>query len=62
MLSRHRDLDTAKQFFAQSAEVVEHVSGRVTTDGHDASPCTMHETLGLDVGHRCSPYKSNVIE
>jgi transposase-like protein len=35
---------------------------RVTTDGHDAYPRAIHETLGPGVQHRCSRYKNNRIE
>jgi putative transposase len=62
MLSMHRDLDAAKRFFAQSVEVVGHGPERVTTDGHDAYPRAIRETLGPGVVHRCSRYKNNVME
>ncbi len=65
MLSIHRDMDAAKRFFAQSREVVGHGPERVTTvttDGHDAYPRAIRETLGPEVDHRCSRYLNNVIE
>ena len=62
MLSMHRDLEAAKRFFAQSVEVVGHQPERVTTDGHDAYPRAIGETLGPEVDHRCSQYKNNVME
>jgi transposase-like protein len=62
LLSVHRDLEAAKRFFAQSVEVVGHTPERVTTDGHDAYPRAIRETLGPEVVHRCSRYKNNVME
>lgn len=62
MLSVRRDLEAAKRFFAQSVEVVGHKPERVTTDGHDAYPRAIRETLGPEVDHRCSRYKNNVME
>ncbi len=35
---------------------------RVTTDGHDASPRVIRETLGDAVTHRTSRYLNNRIE
>ncbi len=62
MLRIHRDMDAAKRFFAQSVEVVGHRPEQVTTDGHDAYPRAIRETLGPEVVHRCSRYKNNVME
>jgi len=62
MLSMHRDMDAAKRFFTQAREVVGHEPAQVTTDGHDAYPRAIRETLGPEVVHRCSRYKNNVIE
>ena len=62
MLSLYRDMDAAKRFFAQSVEVVGHAPVHVTTDGHDAYPRAIRETLGPEVIHRCSRYKNTVIE
>jgi len=62
MLSMHRDMDAAKRFVAQSVEVVGHGPERVTTDGRDAYPRAIRETLGPEAVHRCSRYKNNVIE
>jgi transposase-like protein len=62
MLSVHRDLEAAKRYFAQSVKVVGHGPERVTTDGHDAYPRAIRETLGAEVIHRCSRYKNNVME
>ena len=46
MLSERRDMDAAKRFFARSLEVVGHAPEKVTTDGHDAYPRAIRETLG----------------
>jgi transposase-like protein len=62
MLSPTRDMEAAKRFFARSREVVGHGPEQVTTDGHDAYPRAIRETLGPEVVHRCSRYKNNVME
>jgi transposase-like protein len=62
MLSRTRDMDAAKRFFARSRKVVGHAPEKVTTDGHDAYPRAIRETLGEQVIHRCSQYMNNRIE
>ncbi len=62
MLSAHRDMDAAKRFFARSLEVVVHAPEQVTTDGHDAYPRAIRETLGEGVVHRCSRYMNNRME
>jgi putative transposase len=62
MLSEHRDMAAAKRFFTSALEVAELAPERVTTDGHDAYPRAIRETLGKDVTHRCNPYLNNRIE
>jgi transposase-like protein len=62
MLSLHRDLDAAKRVFTRSLAVVGHTPEKVTTDGHDAYPQAIRETLGERVVHRCSRYMNNHIE
>jgi putative transposase len=62
MLSARRDMAAAKRFFARSLEVVGHVPEKVTTDGHDAYPRAIRETLGEHVIHRTSRYLNNKIE
>jgi hypothetical protein len=47
-----RDMEAAKRFFKQAADVVGHAPERVTTDGHDSSPRAIRETLGSDVLQR----------
>ncbi len=61
-LSERRDLDAAKRFFTQAVATMGQAPDRVTTDGHDAYPRAIRETLGPDVTHRCSPYLNNRIE
>jgi len=39
--------------------VVGHAPDKVTTDGHDAYPRAIRETLGPDVPHRTSRYMNN---
>jgi transposase-like protein len=62
LLSERRDMDAAKRFFRQAAEVVGRIPEKVTTDGHDAYPRAIRETLGEDVVHRYSRYLNNKIE
>ena len=61
MLSEHRDMDAAKRFFKGALEIAEQAPERVTTDGHDAYPRAIRETLGEEVTHRCNPYLNNRI-
>ncbi len=62
LLSERRDMDAAQQFFHQALAVVGKAPDRVTTDGHDAYPCAIRETLGAAVGQRTSRYKNKRIE
>ncbi len=55
-------MDAAKRFFTAALEVAEQPPERVTTDGHDAYPRAIRETLGEEVAHRCNPYLNNRIE
>ncbi len=61
-LSETRDMDAALQFFRQAVAPVGRAPGRVTTDGHDAYPRAIRETLGESIHHRTSRYKNNRIE
>ncbi len=62
MLSEKRDMEAAKRFFQQAADVVGHTPERVTTDGHNSYPRAIRETLGNEVIHRCNRYLNNRIE
>jgi transposase-like protein len=62
MLSEHRDMDVAKRFFTRTLDVAGQPPECVTTDGHDAYPRAIRETLGEDVVHRCNSYLNNRIE
>ena len=62
MLSEKRDMEAAKRFFKQAVDVVGHAPERVTTDGHDAYPRAIRETLGSDVLHRINRYLNNRLE
>ncbi len=62
MLSEKRDMAAAQRFFAQALDIAGHAPEQVTTDGHDAYPRAIRETLGPDVHHRTSRYKNNRIE
>ncbi|MDP9375557.1 MAG: IS6 family transposase [Chloroflexota bacterium] len=61
-LSETRDLAAAQQFFRQAVETGGRTPERVTTDGHDAYPRAIRETLGDAVAQRCSRYKNNRVE
>jgi putative transposase len=62
LLSEHRDMEAAKRFFTAALEVAEQPPEKVTTDGHDAYPRAIRETLGEAVSHRCNLYLNNRIE
>jgi putative transposase len=61
MLSTQRDKEAAQRFFARSLDIG-HAPAKVTTDGHDAYPRAIRETLGAGVLHRCSRYLNNRME
>jgi putative transposase len=62
LLSERRDMAAAQRFFAQAQDLVGQVPAQVTTDGHDAYPRAIRETLGPGVHHRTSRDKNNRIE
>jgi transposase-like protein len=62
MLSANRDMAAAQRFFTQARAVTGHTPERVTTDGHDAYPRAIRETLGAEVKHRTSRYMNNRLE
>jgi len=62
LLSEKRDMDAAQRFFMQALDLVGQAPEQVTTDGHDAYPRAIRETLGGAVIHRTSRYKNNRIE
>jgi len=61
LLSEQRDMAAAQRFFRQALAIAEHTPERVMTDGHDASPRAIRETLGRAVIHRTSRYKNKRI-
>ena len=61
-LSEQRDMAAARRFFAQAVASAGRAPEQVTTDGHDAYPRAIRETLGPGVRHRTSRYKNNRIE
>jgi len=61
-LSATRDMEAAQQFFRQALAVAGDAPEQVTTDGHDAYPRAIRESLGVAVAHRTSRYKNNRIE
>jgi len=62
LLSEQRDMDAAQRFFARALDAAGHAPEQVTTDGHDAYPRAIRETLGDGVFHRTSRYKNKRIE
>ncbi len=62
LLSERRDMAAAQRFFARALAIADRAPEQVTTDGHDAYPRTIRETLGAGVAHRTSRYKNNRIE
>jgi len=62
LLSEKRDMEAAKRFFARALDIAARAPAQVTTDGHDAYPRAIRETLGGEVTHRCSRFKNNRIE
>jgi len=62
LLSQTRDMEAAKRFFQRARTVVGHAPEKVTTDGHDAYPRAIRETLGPAVQHRTSRYMNNRME
>jgi putative transposase len=62
MFSETRDMDAAKRFFQRARTVVGDAPEKVTTDGHDAYPRAIRETLGSEVRHRTSRYMNNRME
>ena len=62
LLNKQRDMAAAQRFFAQALDVAGLAPEQVTTDGHDAYPRAIRETLGDGVFHRTSRYKNNRIE
>ncbi len=61
MLRETRDMEAAKRFFRRARAVVGHAPETVTTDGHDAYPRAIRETLGSDVQHRTRRSMNNRI-
>ncbi len=54
--------DAAQRFFVRALDTAGRVPAQVTTDGHDAYPRTIRETLGESVHHRTSRYKNKRTE
>jgi len=62
LLREKRAMAAARRFFARALATVGHAPAPVTTEGHDAYPRAIRETLGSGVRHRTSRYKHNRIE
>jgi putative transposase len=60
--SETRAMAAAQRCFAQALDIVDHAPAQVTTDGHDAYPRAIRETLGPTVYRRDSRCKNNHIE
>jgi len=61
LLSKKRDMAAAQRFFVRALDTAGQVPAHVTTDGHDAYPRAIRETLGDSVHHRTSRYKNKRI-
>jgi len=61
LLSEKRDMAAAQRCFTAALDAAGHAPEQVTTDGHDAYPRAIRETLGDGVTHRCSRDKHNRI-
>lgn len=59
LLSGRRDMDSAQRFSAHALVAASGAPEQVATDGHDAYPRAICETLGDGVAHRTSRYKNN---
>ena len=61
-LSKKRDMEAAKRFFEKALSTAGEPPEKVITDGHDAYPRAVEETLGEDVLHRSIRYLNNCLE
>ena len=61
LLRKQRDMAAAQRFFVRALDTAGQVPAHVTTDGHDAYPRAIRETLGDSVHHRTSRYKDKRI-
>ncbi len=62
MLSKTRDMEAAKTFFACALKAVGQAPEKAPTDGRNSYPRAVRETLGPDVQHGASRYMNNGIE
>ncbi len=62
MLSEHRDMKAAKEFFRSARAAMGFRPDRVTTDGHGSYPRAIRSVLGKAVRHRTSAYLNNRLE
>ena len=61
-LSKHRDMEGTKTFFAQALELHEETPETVATDGLASYPRAIQEELGEDVEHDVRPCTANPVE
>jgi len=61
-LSKTRDMDGTKAFFARAIEIGENIPERVQTDGLASYPRAIEEELGKEVKHKVLPCTANEIE
>jgi len=62
LLRKQRDMTAARRCFVRARDTAGQVPAHVTTDGHDAYPRAIRETLGERVHHRTSRDKNKRIE
>ena len=61
-LSKTRDMEGTKAFFARAKEMIEITPDKVQTDGLASYPCAVKEELGEAVEHQVLPCTANAIE
>lgn len=61
-LSKARDMNGTKAFFAQAVELHEDLPEKVATDGLASYSRAIEEELGKDVGHEVRPCTANPVE
>ncbi|MEO0377740.1 MAG: IS6 family transposase [Cyanobacteria bacterium P01_A01_bin.17] len=61
-LSKHRDMEGTKAFFAQALELHDETPETVATDGFASYPRAIKEELGVEVEHEVRPCTANPVE
>lgn len=61
-LSKTRDMEGTKAFFASARKMADEILERVQTDGLASYPRAVEEELGEAVEHEVLPYTANAVE